>query len=86
MKHYTVLILRGYCVDETYLAHVDAEDVSGAQEAALKEALIIDYPDSHPDHPDHPDFVKYHLEEDYLAGFPILMVIEGHHQDIKDCP
>lgn len=75
MKNFTVLLLYpDYMSDnfgqDTYLAHVKAEDVKGAQRVAQLKLLR-------------------NLGKDYAGtvdpnDYAVLMVIEGHHNDIKE--
>lgn len=76
MKKFTVLLLYpDYMSDnfgqDTCMAHVNAEDVARAQEAAQARMVQIrlEYDEEDGQDPD-----------DYF----VLMVIEGHHNDIKE--
>jgi hypothetical protein len=80
MNPYTVLLLRpDYIADEfgkdTYMARVGAESVEQAQRAAQLEAKRED------DRYCTPEEVELGGDPDDYA---VLMVIEGHHNDIKE--
>lgn len=76
MKDYTVLLLRPeYIADafgqDTYMTHVEAGGVREAQHKAQLEAI-------------HEDFDSEEIEPTgQEADYAILMVIEGHHMDLK---
>lgn len=74
---YTVLLLRpDYQTEnfgqDTFQAHVEADDVAQAREFGQRQALCADCPASDDDHDD------YH-RNDYF----VLAVYEGHLEDIN---
>lgn len=78
MKNYTVLVLRpDYLADpygeDTYMAHVAAEEVSEAQHLACKEANLVDTPVLSSDH-----------DPDSAGDYFVLAVFEGHLADLKE--
>ena len=84
MKKYTVLLLRpDYIADnygeDTYMDHVNAESVEQAQAAAQKRAAVFDCPEYDADNE-----TKQELDLVNHKDYAVLMVIEGHHNDIKE--
>ena len=84
MKPYTVLLLRpDYIADnygeDTYMDHVNAESVEQAQKLAQERAWAFDFPPA-ADMGDEFEGIGDVSFEDYA----VLMVIEGHHNDIKE--
>lgn len=77
MKKFTVLLMRPeYTADnygeDTYMTHVVAESVAAAQKLAQKEAFGAD------DCEEEEGYSDNHID------YSVLMVIEGHHNDIKE--
>lgn len=77
---YTVLLLRpDYQADEfgkdTYLAHAEAEDVTWAERYAQNEAMFADHPTA--------SIGTLEMDGIYPADYAVLLVVEGHHNDIK---
>lgn len=74
LKPYTVLLLRpDYVADQfgtdTYMAHVEAGSVAEAEDMARSNAVQGDWQEGcNYDH----------------ADYAVLLVLEGHHNDIKE--
>lgn len=79
MKLYTVLLLYPDYVasnygEETYLAHVTADTVPAAQEAAQREVYTAHFPNPDDDTPGGNSW----------QDFAVLAVFEGHINDLKE--
>lgn len=76
---YTVLLLRPDYLSEdsgdTFLAHVEAISVQCAEETAQTDAMAADYPGI--------SIAYLQSEGTLLSDYKPLMVVEGHHNDIK---
>lgn len=75
MNQYTILLMRPDYVaeqygEDTYLAHISAENVQDAQVFAQEEAFRVDDLDT--DDGESPD------------AYLVLLVVEGIHHDIKE--
>lgn len=75
MNRYTVLLLRPDYVantfgQDTYMTHIEAENIAAAQIAAQEEAVFADRAD---------DYDNIHPDD-----YAVLMVVEGHHLDKKE--